>query len=148
MIDWTTIDETTRATIRRIVEGCVYGNLATIGTDGLTPRVRPVCAFLEPDFTILVPSHTATRKIAEIAANPRVEIVFCDTEHWQVRFRGEARVETDKAVKKRLIETTLSPKLWLGFFPRAEHDERFVLYRIHSKSVEWMKEWELAYRTP
>ena len=49
-------------------------------------------------------------------------------------------------MKKTLIETTLSPQLWRGFFPGGETDERFVLYRILPKSFEWMKEWELSYR--
>ncbi|MCZ6793577.1 MAG: pyridoxamine 5'-phosphate oxidase family protein [Planctomycetota bacterium] len=134
-----------RETVRRIIQRCVYGNLATIGADGKTPRVRPVCAFLQDDFSILVPSHRATRKIEEIERNPRVEICFVDAEHWQVRVAGVAQVVDDLAVKKRLMETTLDPKLWRGFFPDGEQDERFVLYRIVPGSFEWMKEWELEY---
>jgi general stress protein 26 len=140
------IDPETRDTITRIIRSCVYGNLATVSADGESPRVRPVCAFLQDDLTILVPSHTATRKIAEIERNPHVEICFVDAEHWQVRVAGRAEMVNDPAVKKRLMETTLSPKLWRGFFPEGESDERFVLYRIRPRSFEWMREWELKYR--
>jgi len=140
------LDPETRATITRIIEGCVFGDLATISADGRRPRVRPVCAFLEDDLTILVPSHTSTRKVAEVAANPEVEICFVDREHWQVRVEGVAEIVSDATVKKRLIETTLSPKLWRGFFPDGERDARFILYRIRPRSFEWMKEWELRYR--
>ena len=49
-------------------------------------------------------------------------------------------------IMKHLIETTLHPKLWRGFFPEGEKDERFVLYRLLPESFEWMKEWELKYR--
>lgn len=141
------MDLETRETIRRIIRGCVYGNLATIGADGVSPRVRPVCAFLEDDLSILVPTHTRTRKVEELRRNPRVEIVFVDAEHWQVRVAGKAETVRDTAVKKRLMETTLTPKLWRGFFPEGETDERFLLYRIVPESFEWMKEWELDYRS-
>ena len=140
------MDAETRATITRIIKSCVYGDLATISADGTTPRVRPVCAFLEDDLSILVPSHTATRKVAEIENNSHVEICFVDGEHWQVRVAGNAYVETDRDIKTRLMETTLSPKLWHGFFPDGPDDEKFVLYRIQPESFEWMKEWELSYR--
>ena len=89
---------------------------------------------------------TQTRKIQEIANNPRVEICFVDGEHWQVRASGTAEVVEDASIKKHLMETTLSPKLWHGFFPQGEKDPRFVLYRIRPVAFEWMKEWELNYR--
>ena len=140
------MDVETRDTICRIIKSCVYGDLATVAADGRGARVRPVCAFLEPDMTLLVPTHSATRKIAEIERCPEVEICFVDSEHWQVRAAGPAERVADVAVKKRLIETTLSPKLWRGFFPAAEDDANFVLYRIRPRAFEWMKEWELSYR--
>ncbi|HLU47177.1 MAG TPA: pyridoxamine 5'-phosphate oxidase family protein [Planctomycetota bacterium] len=135
-----------RETIRGIIERCVYGLLATVGVDGRSPKVRPVCAFLEDDFSILIPTHARTRKIQEIERNPRVELCFVDDRHWQVRFAGEVSIEHDTAVKKRLIETTLDRRLWRGFFPGEERDESFVLYRFIPESCEWMKEWELDYR--
>ena len=140
------LDDETRATITRIIKSCVYGDLATVSADGTRPCVRPVCAFLQDDLTILVPSHSQTRKIDEIANNANVEICFVDAEHWQVRAAGTAELVDDESVKRRLIETTLSPQLWRGFFPDGERDERFVLYRIRPSSFEWMKEWELKYR--
>ncbi len=144
--DGSEMDNETRETITRIITSCVYGDLATISADGKSPSVRPVCAFLQDDLTILVPTHIKTRKIAEIEANPEVEICFVDKEHWQVRARGAAEVVDDLDVKKRLMETTLDPKLWHGFFPDGPPDSRFVLYRIRPRSFEWMKEWELKYR--
>jgi uncharacterized pyridoxamine 5'-phosphate oxidase family protein len=140
------MDSGTRDTITRVIKNCVYGNLATISAGGDSPRVRPVCAFLQDDLTLLIPSHSATRKIAEIAANPNVEICFVDSEHWQVRVKGRMRVVEDTTVKTQLMETTLSPQLWHGFFPGGPTDERFILYRLEPQSFEWMKEWELKYR--
>ena len=140
------MDAATKETITRIINQCVFGQLATISPDGRSPRVRPVCAFLEEDMTILVPSHTATRKIAEISANSEVETCFVDSEHWQVRASGRAEMVEDVGLKRRLMETTLNPKLWHGFFPGGSTDGRFVLYRIRPYAFEWMKEWELNYR--
>lgn len=138
--------ETPRETVARIIQSCVYGQLATVSAEGTAPRVRPVCAFLQEDFTILVPSHRQTGKISEIENNPAVEICFCDAEHWQVRVAGRAELETRTAEKQRLVDTTLSPKLWHGFFPGGGDDESYVLYRIHPERIRWMKEWELRYR--
>ena len=140
------MDPSTRETITRIITSCVYGDLATVSADGRAARVRPVCAFLQDDFSILVPSHTNTRKIEELEKNPRAEICFVDAEHWQVRAVCAVEIVADEAVKKHLIETTLHPKLWRGFFPEGEKDKRFVLYRLLPESFEWMKEWELKYR--
>ena len=140
------LDAETRETIVRIIKSCVYGDLATICPVENSPRVRPVCAFLQDDLSILIPSHSQTRKIEELRANPKVEICFVDAEHWQVRVAGTAVVVEDASVKKKLMETMLSPQLWRGFFPDGETDERFVLYRIQPRSFEWMKEWELSYR--
>lgn len=140
------MDDRTRETIVRIIRSCVYGQLATVASDGSSPSVRPVCAFLQDDLSILVPSHTATRKIEEIEKNPRVEICFVDGEHWQVRVRGHAEVVNDPDTRRHVMETTLEPRLWRGFFPDGPEDARFVLYRIRPSRFEWMKEWELRYR--
>lgn len=139
--------ENPREVIARIIKSCVYGQLATISADGKRPCVRPVCAFLQDDFSILVPSHSRTRKIEEIENNPAVELCFVDDEHWQVRLSGKAEVVESIEVKQRLIDTTLSPKLWKGFFSEGAADEKFVLYRVRPESAEWMKEWELRYRS-
>jgi general stress protein 26 len=137
------------ADVLEIVRRSKYALLATIGVDGHTPRVRPVCAFLERDgdlSSLLIPTHARTRKIAEIEREPRIELCFVDDRHWQVRFDGVARGVADESVKLRLIETTLHPRLWRGFFPSAEKDENFILYRLVPEHCEWMKEWELDYR--
>ena len=114
------LDPETRETIVRIIKSCVYGDLATICPVANSPRVRPVCAFLQDDLSLLIPSHSETRKIAELRANPKVEVCFVDAEHWQVRVAGTAEEVKDAAVKKELMETTLSPQLWHGFFPDGE----------------------------
>ena len=141
-----TLDKATRETIERIIKSCVFGNLASLGADGVSPRVRPVCAFLQEDLSILIPSHVNTRKIEELEKNPHAEICFVDAEHWQVRAAGAVTVVDDTDIKRHLMETTLSPRLWRGFFSQGETDERFVLYRLVPRSFEWMKEWELKYR--
>ena len=96
----------------------------------------------EPD----QPGVVLVRSAEEIRANANVELCFVDAEHWQVRVAGKAEEVEDTSVKKKLMETTLSPQLWGGFFPDGETDKHFVLYRIRPRSFEWMKEWELSYR--
>ncbi len=141
------MSETPLEAVRRIIKSCVYGQLATVSADGTAPRVRPVCAFLQDDFSILVPSHKDTSKIEEIENNPNVELCFVDNEHWQVRLKGKAELVESIEEKERLMETTLSPKLWRGFFSEGPEDERYILYRVKPDSAVWMKEWELKYRT-
>ena len=77
--------------------------LATI--DGDQPRVRPISPVKVDGFTIYVANLRRYGKTAEIAANPRVEMVFLDDHHNQVRITGVAEVVDDRAILQKIWDS-------------------------------------------
>ena len=79
-----------------------YATFITIGEDG-QPQARIVDA-LGPDeeFTVWVGTNPVTRKVAEIAKDPRVTVSFFDPSGLSyVTLVGTARLVTDPAVKAK-----------------------------------------------
>src|SRR5881394_4004681 len=74
--------------------------LATV--DGDQPRVRPVSPVRTDGFTVFVANLRGYHKTAEIAANPRVELVYLDDHHDQVRITGVAEIVDDRAVLQEI----------------------------------------------
>ena len=83
-----------------------FPNLATI--DGDQPRVRPVSPVKTDGFTVYVANLRSYHKTAEIAANPRVELVYLDRQHDQVRITGLRRSSTTGRYSRRSGPTTRS----------------------------------------
>ena len=79
--------------VDEILAGSAYATLATCDAEG--PHVRPVSAFARDDGLIWIAAFSGSRKMAEIEANPRVELCFVDDRHWHVRVRGRAIIESD-----------------------------------------------------
>ena len=130
--------------IRRIISGCKYCDMATV--DGDRPRVRPVSAFLQDDMTILIAAFAKSRKMAELARNPNVELCYVDGGHNQVRVSGTAEVIDDVAVKRDVMENNLPREMWEKFFSGPE-DPNFGLVRIVPERFEWNSSGEVGYRT-
>ena len=79
--------------------------LATM--DGDQPRLRPVSPVRVEGFTIHVANLRQYHKTEEIAANPKVELCYMDSNHDQVRITALADEETDKAL---IDEMTTAPE--------------------------------------
>src|SRR3954449_2960641 len=79
-----------------VVQADKFPHLATIDRD--QPRVRPVSPVRTDGFTVYVANLRAYHKTEEIAANPRVELVYLDDHHDQVRITGIAEVVTDRSL--------------------------------------------------
>src|SRR3954465_7388505 len=77
-----------------VVQADRFPMLATI--DGDQPRLRPVSPVKTDGFTIYVANLRSYHKTGEIAANPKVELCYCDEGHNQVRITGVAEVLTDR----------------------------------------------------
>lgn len=108
------------------------GYLATIDTDN-KPRVRPLAAntFYGDDLYFF--TFCTTRKVAEMATNPQVEVVWMSMEGLtQVRLSGKASVVTDEAVQKRFKED--NPKVAELLPPDAK--QLFQLYKVAPEKVE------------
>lgn len=129
--------------IRDIVAKCRWAALATCESG--RARVRPVSAFLQEDFSLLVASFSQARKVAQLREESRVEVLFVDDAHAQVRFDGGASEITDVGEKRRLMDSTLSADMWKKYFSGPE-DPNFALFRITPARIEWNRTGEVKYR--
>lgn len=109
-----------------------FGYLATIGTDN-APRVRPVGMKDVYGDALYFFTFRNTRKAAEVAANPQVEVVWSKPGTMsQVRVRGTMVEEADPAVCRRFKDD--NPMVAKLLPPGAEG--LFLLYKLEPQMVE------------
>ncbi len=116
-----------------------FPNLATI--DGDQPRARPVSPVKTDGFTVYVANLRSYHKTVEIAANPRVELVYLDDQHDQVRITGVAEVLTDRPVLEQIWADNPLLRQYLGTID----NPALIVYRVKPNRVRYMKEWALDY---
>lgn len=116
-----------------------FPTLATV--DGDQPRLRPVSPVRTDGFTVYVANLRRYGKTAEIAANPKVELCYCDADHNQVRITGVAEVVTDRALLEDIWSGNALLRAYLGSIDNPE----LIIYRILPNRVRYMKEWALEY---
>lgn len=123
----------TRNEIIAYIQDVKFGYLATVGADH-APRVRPVGMYTVYGDALYFFTMANTRKTAEIANNPQVEVVWSRLEEQsQVRISGQMAVEEDKGVIQRFkadnpIVANLLPDA-------AQH--LFRLYKLQPEKVYW-----------
>ena len=83
-----------------IVRDAGFGFFAT--AEGNQPRVRPMMPYLTDDGELLLAMLGRSRTIADIKANPNVEICFVDRKMWYCRVTGVAAM-SDDLVKKEIV---------------------------------------------
>ena len=109
--------------------------------DGDQPRLRPVSPVRTDGFTVYVANLRRYGKTAEIAANPKVELCYCDGDHNQVRITGVAEVLQDRATLEEIWASNPLLRAYLGSVDNPE----LIIYRIVPNRVRYMKEWALEY---
>jgi general stress protein 26 len=122
-----------------LVRGARFPCLATI--DGDQPRVRPVSPVRTEEFTVYVANLKGYHKTGEIAANARVELVYVNDQHDQVRITGVAGVVEDRALIEDIFTHTPLLKHYLG----SPDNPDLIIYRIAPNRVRYMQEWALEY---
>jgi general stress protein 26 len=127
------------ALARRVMKQARFPSLATI--DGDQPRVRPVSPVRTVGFTVYVANLRSYHKTVEIAANPRVELVYLDDHHDQVRITGVAEVVTERALLQEIWDENPLLRQYLGTLD----NPALIVYRITPSRVRYMKEWALDY---
>lgn len=120
------------AAARQVVAAARYATLVTLGPDG-HPQARVVDPFPpEEDFTIWVATTGRSRKVAEIAADPRVTLLFFDPAGGAyVTVVGEAHRVDDPAMKERYWKTE-----WAEFYPGGHQGEDYLLLRVTAHRLE------------
>jgi general stress protein 26 len=116
-----------------------FPTLAT--ADGDQPRARPVSPVRTEGFTVYVANLRQYAKTAQLAANPKVELCYCDTEHNQVRITGMASIVEERHVIESIWQENPLLRAYLG---SADNPE-LIIYRITPTQVRYMKEWALQY---
>jgi general stress protein 26 len=124
---------------QRVIMQARFPSLATI--DGDQPRVRPVSPVRTDGFTVYVANLRSYHKTSEIAANPRVELVYLDEHHDQVRITGVASVVTERPVLEEIWADNPLLRQYLGSLD----NPALIVYRIDPTRVRYMKEWALDY---
>lgn len=122
--------EKVEAVARQIMSAARYCSLVTIGDRG-APQARIVDP-LEPDasLAIHIATNPASRKVAEIARDPRVTLLYFDP----ARLAYVTVIGTAAEVKGS-EKSERYKKEWEGFFSRARPDT-YTLYRIVPSRIE------------
>jgi general stress protein 26 len=124
---------------QKVMKQARFPNLATV--DGNQPRVRPISPVRTDGFTVYVANLRSYHKTHEIAANPRVELVYVDGNHDQVRITGTAEVVDDRDLLQSIWDDNPLLRQYLGTID----NPALILYRIVPNRVRYMKEWALEY---
>jgi uncharacterized pyridoxamine 5'-phosphate oxidase family protein len=125
----------TRDEVIQYIQDVHFGYLATVGSDN-APRVRPVGIDNVYGDELYFFTFSNTRKVAEIKANPQVEVVWSKLEEIsQVRISGKAVVVEDEAIQQRFRED--NPIVARLLPEGAQH--LFRLYSIRPEKVEMAK---------
>lgn len=109
--------------------------------DGDQARVRPVSPVRTDRFTIYVANLRQYHKTQEIAANPKVELCYLDSNHDQVRITGVAEVLTDQLLLQEIWDSNPLLQQYL----RTPDNPDLIIYRIVPEKVRFMREWALEY---
>jgi uncharacterized pyridoxamine 5'-phosphate oxidase family protein len=86
-----------------IIRDAGFGFFAT--TEGDQPRVRPMMPYLTDEGELLMALLGRSRTIAQIKANPKVEICFVDRKMWYCRVTGNAQISDDPVKKQTVFES-------------------------------------------
>lgn len=127
------------ALARATMKAAKFPMLAT--ADGSQPRLRPVSPVRTEGFTVYVANLRSYGKTAEIAANPQVELCYCDDSHDQVRITGVAEMVKDRP----MLEAIWNSNPLLRAYLHSIDNPELIVYRIVPSRVRYMKEWALEY---
>jgi len=127
------------ALAQNLVKTSKYPILVTV--DGDHPRGRPVSPVRTDGFVVYVANLKLYHKTVEIAANPKVELVYVDEHHDQVRLSGVAEVLNDKEILQQIWDTNPLLRQYLGTID----NPALIVYRVNPTRVRYMKEWALEY---
>lgn len=112
-------------TFWEIVDSLPYPLLVTLCQDGY-PQSRPMHLVDRDDGTLWFATSRASRKVAQIEADPRVTVLFVDSSRFNyASIHGEARVVTDPD-----RETSLWQDDWRDDWPEGPADPDYVLLRV------------------
>ena len=124
---------------RKVIAADRFPYLATL--DGDQPRVRPVSPVRTEGFQVYVANLRFYHKTGEIAANPKVELCYLDSDHNQVRLTGFAVILQDRPLLEEIWGANSLMRQYLGSIDNPD----LIVYHIQPNRVRYMQEWALEY---
>jgi general stress protein 26 len=122
---------------RDVIGAARYATLTTIDELSGFPQSRVVDPFApEPDFTIWIGTNAQTRKVQQVARNPRVTLLYFDAprQHY-VSITGAAAVVRDRSQKTRWFKPE-----WKAFYQNGSEGDDYVLLRVTPSRLEIVAE--------
>ena len=126
--------------IKQMVLDAGMGYLATCD-DGDQPRVRAMMPVLKEDGRLLAATFPTTKKVGQIAKNPKIEICFVDRKLSHCRIEGKAVISQDKILKEELW----NKQMMLRQFFSGPDDPHFVLIVIVPSKISMMNIGDKGY---
>ena len=124
---------------QQVMDEAKFPMLSSIDED--QPRLRPVSPVKTDGFTVYVANLKAYHKTQEIAANPKVELCYMDSNHNQVRITGVAEVLEDADELQAIWDANPLLRQYLGTID----NPMLIVYRIVPMQIRFMREWALEY---
>ena len=120
------------AAARTVAGQARYASLITLDRTG-QPQARIVDSFIpEDDLTIWIATNPLSRKVADIAADPRVTLLYFDaTTESYLTVIGAAQLVRDPAEKARRWKAE-----WAGFYNDENRGDDYLLIRIEPSRLE------------
>lgn len=120
------------AAAREVMADARYATMVTLGPDG-RPQARIVDPFApEEDLTVWIATNANTRKVREIAADPRVTLLYFDRDGASyVTLIGDGVAVNDPAMKARYWKTE-----WAAFYPDEYRGEDYLLIKVTVRRLE------------
>lgn len=121
---------------RTIIAEARYATFVTNDPSG-QPHSRIVDPFApEKDFAIWIGTNAATRKLAHLAANPRVTLLYFDPprQHY-VSVLGTAVAVRDRGQKSRRFKPE-----WKAFYANGAEGDDYVLIKVTATRLEVVAE--------
>jgi len=125
--------------IRKFHDACRACFMATC--DGDRPRVRPMSPLAVEGHVVWMATWAASDKMAQLAANPRVELCYMDADHNHLRLRGRAEVCDDPAARRRMWDAY---PLMHDYF-QGPDDPQYVLLRFTTEEAMRMASMSRRY---
>ena len=122
----------TKEEVVDLIRDAGYGQLATM--EGNQPHLRPMMPYITDEGLLLVALLPRSRTIAQIKANPLVEVCFVDRKMWYARITGKGRITQDAGNKQILWDMIPMLRQYFG----SVQDPNFMLLEIDIVSVEAM----------
>ena len=108
-----------------IVDGISFPVFVTNGKDGF-PQARVMTILLRVGKSVWFATSRTSNKVSEIAADPRVTVLFIDTVLFNYAYlHGRARLITDSEEKQKLWQET-----WTEDWPEGPSDPDYVLIEV------------------